>query len=240
MQSAILPLMLLKPKIEETLHLLLSQRPGQVSISSHDALWIRDELNGLLAKCHESAAATLRQKPHEMRSSIKSKDSTEGTTEKDDPKFKNQTIPALDKKITSTSCLLQESPTGKISIRLHFTRDTRSGETTISDVIFLLAPNPSISRDGVFVSLSRLYGTFKPLKTQRLMSIYTVVEPNSPGFNCVRSNDIQKLRVLLKTKQVNPFLRSTENESLLSVSSSGNDSIFRVLILLARGSTPPL
>lgn len=231
MQSAVLPLMLLKPKIEETLYLLMSQRPGQESLSSHDALWIRDELKSLLAKCHESAAADLRQQSHDMTSRTNSNGPTEGTTEIGGQKYKEKNESSKEKKITSTSCVLQESPTGKISVRLQFTRNIKSGETTISDVLFLLAPTPSISRDGVFVSLSRLNGTFKQPNIQRSMSTYTVVEPNSPGFECVRLNDIQKLRVLLKTKQVNPSIRNTENESILSVSSSENECIFCPLIL---------
>lgn len=61
LQSAVLPLMLLKPKILETLHLLTSQKAGQASLSSHDKCWIGGELESLLAKCHESAAFSLRQ-----------------------------------------------------------------------------------------------------------------------------------------------------------------------------------
>lgn len=221
MRSAVLPLMLLKPNIEEALHLFLSQRSGQTSLSSQDAAWIGDELKNLLAKCHESAATNLRkQETDDMKPHVQSHGLHKTAINVTGLDLQNQTVSVQNEDITSASCLLQESPTGKTSVRLKFIRNVQSGDTTISDVLFLLAPNPSISRDGVIVSLSRLHSALNQPKIQRWMSTFPVVEPNSPGFASVKSNDIEKLRTLIKTRQVSPSMRSTENESLLSVSLS--------------------
>ena len=221
MRSAVLPLMLLKPNIEEALHLFLSQRSGQASLSSQDAAWIGDELKNLLAKCHESAATNLRkQELDDMKPHVQSHGLHKTAINVTGLDLRNQTVSVQNEEITSASCLLQESPTGKTSVRLKFIRNVQSGDTTISDVLLLLAPNPSISRVGVIVSLSRLHSALKQPKIQRWMSTFPVVEPNSPGFACVKLNDIEKLRTLLKTRQVSPSMRSTENESLLSVSLS--------------------
>jgi hypothetical protein len=226
MRSAVLPLMLLRSTIEETLHLLVSERADQMSLPSNASLWIADELKGLLAQCHESASVALRLQPHDIKLGIGSNGSKRRANEKDSQISVQQVLSANERNVTSTSCLLKESLTGKVSVRLQFTRGIESGETEISDALFLLAPNPSISRNGVFVSLSRLQGTAKRPQIQRLMSNYTVVEPNSPAFDCVRLNDIQTLRGLLKSRQASPSMRSTENESLLSVSLPYNELRF--------------
>ncbi|KAJ5776445.1 ankyrin repeat protein [Penicillium nucicola] len=217
MSSAVLPLMLFRSTIEKTLRLIISERPERTSIPSQDCLWIADELKGLLAKCHESAAVTLTQQPHDMKSNTNTNDPKGRATKKYSQSPVRSLVSATNKKIISTSCLVQESPTGKISVRLQFTQDIQSGETTISNAFLLLAPDPSISRDGVSISLSRLQGNVKQPQIQRLLSIHTVVEAKSPAFDCVRLNDIQTLKELLKTRQASPSIRSTENESLLSL-----------------------
>jgi hypothetical protein len=217
LQRAVLPLMLLKPKIEESLHLLTSHRPGEARLSMHDANWIRDELESLLAKCHESAATSSRKPAKDTLPCKKPTDSSR--TAVAECKAQQEMQLERGKEAIATEFLLQESPAGKVSVRVKWTSDAESDSSAVSDIVLLLAPNPTINRDGFFISLSRLNGKFHQPFIHRSISSYAVVEPDSPIFECVRFNDIHHLRQLLETKQAAPDVRNTENESLLSVCS---------------------
>jgi hypothetical protein len=218
LQSAVLPLMFLKPKILETLHLLTSQKAGQAYLSPHDKCWIGGELESLLAKCHESAAFSLRQQADDpiLRTGSKGPMEERKSTATQSMK-RQQSSSTTGKEVHSTSFLLQESPTGNVSVRVQCTQNVQSGDTAVSDILILLAPNPTIHREGVFISLSRLNNILIQPSIQRSISTYAVVESNSPVFDCVRSNDIPQLRLLLKNREATPSVRNTENESLLSV-----------------------
>lgn len=213
-ERAALPLMLLRPVIRESLHLLTSHNPGTAALPIHDANWIKDELEDLLAICHENAAASLRKLPN---NAVKSTTPTERTTTplRDIAQQGGQL--RKEKEILATKFLLKESPTGNVSVRVQCARDIASGTTAVSDIILLLAPKPAIHEDGFLVSLSRLNEGFNHPVIHRSLSGYAVVEPDSLVFECVRSNDIQQLRKLLSSRQVTPDIRNTENESLLSV-----------------------
>lgn len=121
------------------------------------------------------------------------------------------------KGILATQSLHRESPAGNVSVRVEYIRDAESDFPAVSDIVLLLAPNPTINGDGFLVSLSRLNDNFQQPLIHRSISSYAVVEPDSPIFECVRSNDIHHLRQPLKVKQATPDVRNTENESLLSV-----------------------
>lgn len=214
-QCAALPLMLLKPKIQESLHLLTCHAPGVAQLSADDANWIRDELEGLLALCHESSAASLRRLPS-------------GTVPCSKPSGKNSAAAVQGnvwegcqrgkrKETLATQFFLRESAAGKVSVRAQCVRDVETGATAVSDIVLLLAPKPAIHGDGILISLSRLTDKFHQPLIHRSISSYAVVEANSPIFECVRSNNIGHLRELLKTRQATPDIRNTENESLLSV-----------------------
>lgn len=215
LQRAVLPLMLLKPKIQESLHLLTSRRPGGTCLSIHDSDWIRDELESLLAKCHESAATSSARPPKDtLLCSMPTGRSIAAVAEGNPQKGKQL---AKRKGILATQSLHRESPAGNVSVRVEYIRDAESDYPAVSDIVLLLAPNPTINGDGLLVSLSRLNDNFQQPLIHRSISSYAVVEPDSPIFECVRSNDVHHLRQLLKAKQATPDVRNTENESLLSV-----------------------
>jgi hypothetical protein len=211
-----LPLMLLKPKIQETLHLLTSKNSCNARLSSEEASWIGKELESLLAKCHESAAISLRRKPPTTMLRNRSESTRERTTTGKQT-LKNQANRTDGDKVRLNSSLCQESPMGHVSVRVQCTQNTQSGATAVSDIVLLLSPNPTIHREGVFISLSCLNHNLQQPSISRSMSTYAVVESDSPAFQCVESNDIHRLRLLLKSREVNPFVRNAESESLLSV-----------------------
>lgn len=233
-KRASLPLMLLQSKVREALQLLSTPQPGHEKLADIDVQWVRTELESLLASSHEKAAAVIKA------SSQKSDDVTRGCR-------RHSAGSTLDKRrkrlqptqqIVSSQVVLQDSPAGKVSIRVQWTKDADSKSARASDILLLLAPNPQVAEDGLLVSLSRLHdGLSKPTIT-RHVSAYAIVETTSPIFTCIEGNDIHTLRLLLKSRDFSPTVRNTENESLLSVG-------FPISIVvqtdrLVRCTTPPL
>ncbi|EAW11257.1 ankyrin repeat domain-containing protein [Aspergillus clavatus NRRL 1] len=212
-QRATLPLMLLQSKIKEALQLMMMSKPGHKGLSTLDVQWVRTELESLLAKSHERAAVTIR--------------SSSTTTMAGDDIHKNRQVAVTSmygqknrlqqpNKIVSSQFVLQDSPAGKVSIRVQWAKAENPPFARVSDIIVLLAPNPKIAQEGLLVSLSKLHdGLTKPM-INRHISSFTVVETTSPIFACIEANDINTLRQLLKNKEFSPNVRNTENESLLS------------------------
>ncbi|KAJ5826560.1 hypothetical protein N7447_003323 [Penicillium robsamsonii] len=218
LDRATLPLMLLKPKIQEALSLLTLYKPGQAQLSNQDTNWIQQELESLLVLCHETAAITLKMQSgtvksgasHTMASKEHPKTVSQYKAEKARPVGKNN-------EITTTKFLARESPAGNVSVRIQCIKNPDSGHTAVSDIMLLLTPNPAIHTNGFVISLARLNQKLQQPPIHRSISMYTVVDPNSPIFECVESNNIDHLRQLLGSREVTPDIRNTDNESLLSV-----------------------
>lgn len=226
LQNAALPLMLFKPKIQEALSQLTIQKHGQNGLSVKDANWIRAELEDLLATSHEKAAAAMRypvtaekSKLHQEIPGIgKSTYAAMGSYEQG----KRQAV-IHQRKIHHF--LEQESSLGKVSIRLQWQKDRSGHCKKISDVLLLFAPRRDITENGLLVSLSRLHTELTEPRITRHISSYVVLDSSSPVFACVRHNDIDQLRGLLKSRKVTPTVRNTENESILSVSPNSTQNL---------------
>ncbi|GFF62704.1 hypothetical protein IFM47457_05676 [Aspergillus lentulus] len=211
-KRASLPLMLLQSKVREALQLLSTPQPGHEKLSNIDVQWVRTELESLLASSHEKAATAI--KMNSQKSNTVPRDSRRHIAGNISNKRGNRLQPT--QQIVSSQVVLQDSPAGKVSIRVQWTKDADSKSARASDILLLLAPNPQVAEDGLLVSLSRLHdGLSKPTIT-RHVSAYAIVETTSPVFTCVEANDIQSLRLLLKSREFSPTVRNTENESLLS------------------------
>ncbi|RLL93841.1 hypothetical protein CFD26_101424 [Aspergillus turcosus] len=208
-KRAALPLMLLQSKVREALQLLTTEQPGHEKLSNIDVQWVRTELESLLASSHEKAAAVIKTNSQKSNSVTRDcKRHIAGSTVKP----RNRLQPT--QQIVSSQFVLQDSPAGKVSIRVQWTKDADSKSARASDILLLLAPNPQVAEDGLLVSLSRLHDGQPTIA--RHVSSYAIVETTSPVFACVETNDIQSLRILLKSRDFSPTVRNTENESLLS------------------------
>ncbi|KAJ5493612.1 hypothetical protein N7463_009699 [Penicillium fimorum] len=218
LDRATLPLMLLKPKIQEVLSLLTLYNPGQAQLSNQDTNWIQQELESLLVLCHETAAVTLK-----MPSSTVKSGASHTMATKEYPKtisqYRAEKAHLVGKtcEIATTKFLARESPAGNVSVRIQCIKNPDSGHTTVSDIMLLLTPNPAIHTNGFVISLARLDQKLQQLPIHRSISMYTVVDPDSPIFECIESNNIDHLQQLLESKKVTPDMRNTDNESLLSV-----------------------
>ncbi|GFF83986.1 26S proteasome non-ATPase regulatory subunit 10 [Aspergillus udagawae] len=211
-KRAALPLMLLQSKIREALQLLTTRQPGHEKLSNMDVQWVRTELESLLASSHEKAAAVI--KMSSQKSDNVTRDCRRHFAGSSLNKGRNRSQPT--QQIVSSQIVLQDSPAGKVSIRVQWTKDADSKSARASDILLLLSPNPQVAEDGLLVSLSRLHdGLSKPTITRHVSS-YAIVETTSPIFTCVEANDIRSLRLLLKSREFSPTVRNTENESLLS------------------------
>jgi hypothetical protein len=212
-KRAALPLMLLQSKIREALQLLTTPQPGHEKLSNIDVQWVRTELESLLASSHEKAAVVIKMRS--QKSDNVTRDCRRHFAGSSLDKGRNRSQPT--QQIVSSQIVLQDSPAGKVSIRVQWTKDADSKSARASDILLLLAPNPQVAEDGLLVSLSRLHdGLSKPTITRHVSS-YAIVETTSPIFTCVEANDIRSLRLLLKSREFSPTVRNTENESLLSV-----------------------
>ncbi|KAJ5480063.1 hypothetical protein N7530_005572 [Penicillium desertorum] len=215
---ATLPLMLLKPKIQEALSLLTLCQPGQAHLSNQDTNWIQEELESLRVGCHETAAVTLKSPNSTFNPNASHTTQTNKNTECV-PRWSAEKARQIGKtnEITTTKFLVRESPAGNVSVRIQCIRNPDSGHTAVSDIILLLTPNPAIHKHGFVISLARLNEKLRQPRIHRSISMYTVAEPDSPIFECVQSNNIARLRQFLGSRQATPDIRNTENESLLSV-----------------------
>ncbi|RHZ58510.1 ankyrin repeat domain-containing protein [Aspergillus thermomutatus] len=211
-KRAALPLMLLQSKVRDALQLLTTPQPGHEKLSNIDVQWVRAELESLLASSHEKAAVII--KANSRKSDNVTRDCRRHIAGSTLNKQRNRLQPTP--QIVSSQFVLQDSPAGKVSIRVQWTKDADSKSARASDILLLLAPNPQVAEDGLLVSLSRLHdGLSKPTITRHVSS-YAIVETTSPVFACVETNDIHSLRLLLKSRDFSPTVRNTENESLLS------------------------
>jgi hypothetical protein len=222
-----LPLMLLKPKIQEALSLLTLYKPGQAQLFEQDTNWIQQELEHLLAICHETAAVALKM----PSGTVKSDASHTMPTKEHVSQYRAEKACQVRRtnEIATTKFLARESPAGNVSVRIQCIKNPDSGHIAVSDIILLLTPNPVIHTNGFVISLGRLNQKLQQPPIHRSISMYTVVEPNSPIFECVKSNNIDHLRQLLGSREATPDMRDTENESLLSVR-----SIYCVFILMIK------
>ncbi|GIJ82628.1 hypothetical protein Asppvi_001137 [Aspergillus pseudoviridinutans] len=217
-KRAALPLMLLQSKVREALQLLTTSQPGHEKLSTIDVQWVRTELESLLASSHEKAAAVI--KTSSQKSDNVTRDCGRHIAGSSLNKGRNRS--QRTQQIVSSQVVLQDSPAGKVSIRVQWTKDADSKSARASDILLLLAPNPQVAEDGLLVSLSRLHdGLSKPTITRHVSS-YAIVETTSPIFTSVEANDIHSLRLLLKSRDFSPTVRNTENESLLSTSDGAN------------------
>ncbi|OQE20148.1 hypothetical protein PENFLA_c017G05331 [Penicillium flavigenum] len=218
LDRATLPLMLLKPKIQEALSILTLCEPGQAHLSEQETNWIQEELESLLVICHETAAVTLKNPNSTFKPNGLHTTQTNANTNSI-PRCRAEKTLEVGKtnEIATTKFLVRESPAGNVSARIQCIRNPDSGHTAVSDIILLLTPNPAIHKHGFVISLARLNEKLRQPRIHRSISMYTVVEADSPIFECVQSNNIGHLRQLLGSRQVTPDIRNTENESLLSV-----------------------
>ncbi|KAF7128649.1 hypothetical protein CNMCM5793_003500 [Aspergillus hiratsukae] len=199
-KRAALPLMLLQSKVREALQLLTTEQPGHEKLSNIDVQWVRTELESLLASSHEKAAAVI--KTNSQKSNSVTPDCKRHIAGSTVNRSRNRLQPT--QQIVSSQCVLQDSPAGKVSIRVQWTKDVDSKSARASDILLLLAPNPQVAEDGLLVSLSRLHdGLSKPTITRHVSS-YAIVETTSPIFACIETNDIQSLRLLLKSRDFSP------------------------------------
>ncbi|KAL4898172.1 ankyrin repeat-containing domain protein [Aspergillus ambiguus] len=213
-QRAALPLSLLRGKIEEALSLLMDSQPGHPSLSTKDAGWIQSNLEDLLATSYEKAAIAIRNPPSVPRKELPS--SLEGHHNRDTSFSPSRIIKDRDpQSVVSAQFLHQDATAGKVTIRVQWSRES-TGQPYASEVLLMLAPKQGLAEHGILISLSKYYEKLQSPRITRQVSSYVVVEPDSPAFSCVRSNDIHGLRDLLQNTEATPTMRSTDNESLLS------------------------
>ncbi|KAL1987583.1 hypothetical protein VTN96DRAFT_3183 [Rasamsonia emersonii] len=226
LQSATLPLMLLKPKLREALLQFMVRNHDRMVLSVEDATWIRSEFEDLLATCHEAAAAATRF-PRRAAKSSKQKGRSiarnpELSTSPPSPLSISHNLDgrtnseAYTSRKTSNRCLQKNTPVGNFSVRLEWEKENSTGQYRVSRLYVLFAPGRGIADSGLFVSLSRAHHGLPQPRICRHISTYAVVDSLSPLFTCVRDNDIVRLRDLLRRRIATPRDRNIDNESILS------------------------
>lgn len=228
LQSATLPLMLLKPKLQEALLQFMTRNHDHMALSVEDATWIRSEFEDLLATSYEAAAAAARFPRRSAKSSMRKSRSIASNKElsTSPPSLlsvrhnygERTNSEAYTSRETSNRCLQQNTPVGNFSVRLEWEKENSTGQYKVSRLYVLFAPGCGIADSGLFISLSRAYHGLPQPRIFRHLSTYAVVDSSSPLFTCVRDNDIVQLRDLLRRRIATPRDRNIDNESILSVS----------------------
>jgi hypothetical protein len=228
LQTATLPLMLLKPKLQPLLLQLMNRSQDSMLLSDEDASWIGSEFEDLLATSHESAAANTRSRRKGIKSVTRKDRSAvakpalssfhpDQSTRPDSAHGRQADLLSV-RPGTSNRCVQQTTPIGNFSVRVEWQKDKSSRQYKVSNLYVFFAPSPHIAENGLFVSLSREQLEFKQPSICRHISTYAVVDSTSPLFTCVREDDIVGLKELLRKRMATPRDRNTDNNSILSVS----------------------
>jgi hypothetical protein len=150
LQTATLPLMLLKPKLQPLLLQLMNRSQDRMMLSDEDASWIGSEFEDLLATSHESAAASTRSRRKGIKSvtrkdrsaaakpALSSSFHPNQSTRPDSAHSRQADLLSV-RPGTSNRCLHQTTPVGNFSVRVEWHKDKSSRKYKVSNLCVLCA-----------------------------------------------------------------------------------------------------
>jgi len=209
-----------------------------MDISPSEASWIQEELENLLAHCHEYAACAARERKTRHRFLA-------GSHEKPVSAARRQTnninrpskFSTLSKPATVQSHCLSSNLTGRIPFRSTYESHTAAGtllvqisvsyvgsnstngESKSLDICFSFTPRVEISTTAIFSRLrqQREAASTTPRIT-RFVQALNIVPNSSDVFRYTRNNDVKALQKLFAEKKASPYDFNESGKSLLYVS----------------------
>jgi hypothetical protein len=236
LENVALPLMLIQSELVRAIGTLT--RNGRMEISPSEASWIQEELENLLAHCHEHAARAARERKtrHKFLASSHEK-SVSAARRQTNHINRPSKFSTLSKPATVQSHCLSSNLTGRIPLHSTYESCTAAGtllvqisvsyagsnstngESKSLDICFSFTPRVEISTTAIFSRLrqQREAASTTPRIT-RFVQALNIVPNSSEVFRYTRNNDVEALQKLFAEKKALPYDYNERGESLLHVS----------------------
>ena len=236
LENVALPLMLIQSELVRAIGTLT--RKGRMEISPSEASWIQEELENLLAHCHEYAARAARERKarHKFFASSHGKSVSIARRQTNDVN-RPWKFPTLSKPATVQSCCLSSNLAGRIPFHSTYKSrtaagtllvqisvsyagsDSTNGESKSLNICFSFMPRVGISTTAIFSRLrqQREAASTTPRIT-RFVRALNIIPDSSDVFRYTRNNDVKALQKLFAEKKASPYDYNEKGESLLHVS----------------------
>ena len=229
LENVALPLMLIQSELVRAIGTLT--RKGRMKISPSEASWIQEELEILLAHCHEHAARAARERKARHKFLASSHEKSVSDINRPS-KFSTLSKPAtvqshclssnLTGRIPFHSTYKSRTAAGTLLVRISVSyagSDSTTGGTKSLDICFSFMPRVDISTTAIFSRLrqQREAASTTPCIT-RFVQALNIVPNSSEVFRYTRNNDVKALRKLFAEKKASPYDYNESGESLLYVS----------------------
>lgn len=212
-------------------------REGRMEISPFEASWIEEELENLLAHCHESAARAAREKKarHRYLAGLHGRSASTAHHQKNNiSRLPNSPISPnsatirrdwLFSKLTGRtpfrSTYESRTAVGTLVVRIsvsHEGSDRIGGESRSLDICFSFIPRVDISTTGVLSRLcQRWEADFTAPRITRLVRAFNIVPDNSEAFFYAAVGNITALQKLFTEKKASLYDYWEDGWSLLMV-----------------------
>lgn len=234
LENVALPLMLIQSELVRAIGTLT--RKGRMEISPSEASWIQEELENLLAHCHEHAARAARERKarHKFLASSHEKSVSAARRQKNDINRPSK-FSTLSKPATVQSHCLSSNLTGRIPFYSTYKSRTAAGtllvqtsvsytgsdstnrETKSLDICFSFMPRAGISTTAIFSRLRQQREAASTPRITRFVQALNIVPNSSEVFRYTRNNDVKALQKLFAEKKASPYDYNESGESLLYV-----------------------
>ena len=236
LENVALPLMLIRSELVRAIGTLT--RKGRMKISPSEASWIQEELENLLAHCHEYAARAARERKARHRflagSHRKSVSIARRQTSDINRPWKFST---LSKPATVQSHCLSSNLAGGIPFHSTYKSrtaagillvqisvsyagsDSTNGESKSLDICFSFMPRVGISTTAIFSRLRQQQEAASTTpRITRFVRALNIIPDSSEVFRYTRNNDVKALQKLFAEKKASPYDYNERGQSLLHVS----------------------
>ena len=235
LENVALPLMLIQPELVRAIGTLT--REGRMEISPSEASWIQEELENLLAHCHEHAACEARERKARHRFLAGSHEKSVSAACQTNDINRPSKFSTLLRPTTVQPHRLSSNLTGRMPFHSTYKSRTAAGillvqtsvsyassdstnrETKSLDICFSFIPRVDISTTAIFSRLrqQREAASTTPRIT-RFVRALNIVPDSSEVFQYTRNNDVEALQKLFAEKKASPYDYNENGESLLDVS----------------------
>ena len=217
LESLTLPVMLMKPALEQAFRTLHAQ--GRITVSALEAHWIRDELEKLLSDCHEASSRATKMRArlrniknqHTLSESMISRHTADGSKHRDSRK---RFLGIRRPRFTHRYC---QSTSVGVLILEYEASNRPSNQLTPTGIKFSYIPNPDICNVGVSAVFAK---DSTDCKIHRSLRPVTIISNDRGALDIICRDDTDGLKKMLSMKLMSPFDWTMRGESVLSVCSS--------------------
>ncbi|KAF2686143.1 HET-domain-containing protein [Lentithecium fluviatile CBS 122367] len=188
-----------------------------------NAQWLQDQFNDIWADTQSAAAAQIRKRRRRKGSSRTGPEVLGAQSQASTNRPATGLQLEIDRKITSISRKRKAAVESSVidvnlpvgNVRMIFTGHQQSGKMLGARLLYVPARHMQSNLKGIFATCLR------DLRTPRLvrsLSTFQVVREGSEALEHIRQGNLQAIRHLLTSRQINPNDRDEDGDSLLLVS----------------------